>query len=731
MQPGPEPDAPIEPADGAYFEFRAAHGPDAWAEQVLRDEATAATDREAEMIAELRTANHLEPDMLAWQAEILAARASPTPSIASSLTEDSSDDAGRPAWTLGQRLAGAGLDANDYTLDELWELQDLLPDRNPLMQNPDAISMGYGSYTGNAPFHLHLTGAPYQPRQRRRATPTRVARPWSWLWPVLGWLLIMAWWVQSANATPFRPSHTELRDLVTWGMPHARPNQPRFLFYTPPTPTHAALPAPTGGPPHVLHGKGIAGFDPGDEGSEQQHAGHPRGQRVNSAISMHLPDGVYVTPASDRFETDPDTLIQFGNHQEGTPETLAAIKGVVGRYGRRGPDPKKNTFSYDLTDLPGYDRPEGVGPGSLRLRYIADTPHFAHRKRQSALEIAISDEKCKELLGAGIIEPAPESPYASSPVIAAKKDAQGQWTEHRYCVNYRGQNLATAPMHTNVPVADVLFQRLGKAKWYSKLDMRSGYLQLPVHPDSNRTPFGLRNAPAAFQAVMDFEIRKAGLEDNVVCFIDDILVFSETPEEHVQLLERVFEMLLACGLRAHPEKSQFGSDTIDFLGFEVSQFGLTPQEARVKALVSMPAPTCLEELRVALGKLRYYGTFCTNFSSRARAMLDLLKKDVPWKWGAEEQAAYDDVKQEIAKPGNALMRFDPTRPTFVHCDFSNVGLGAVLAQVDEAGHERMVACASRSLSVSERRYSSYKANAWHASGLANCSSLSSMVYASP
>ena len=273
--------------------------------------------------------------------------------------------------------------------------------------------------------------------------------------------------------------------------------------------------------------------------------------------------------------------------------------------------------------MPGYYRPPGEGPGALKLHYIAETPAFSGRRRQSALQIAITDEKCNELKEAGLIEPAPTSKFASSPVIAAKKAPDGTWSDHRFCVSYVAQNNNCEPLHTNVPVADVLFQRLGKAKWFSKLDMRAGYLQLPVDPASRditafwwnnslwrytRTPFGLRNAPAAFQGIMDYELRRAGLEDTVVCFIADVLVFTETWEEHVKVLDRVFEMLRQCGLRAHPEKSQFGTDTIDFLGFEVSNFGLTPQDARVKSLIDMPPPTRMEELRTGLGKLRYYGT---------------------------------------------------------------------------------------------------------------------------
>ena len=138
-------------------------------------------------------------------------------------------------------------------------------------------------------------------------------------------------------------------------------------------------------------------------------------------------------------------------------------------------------------------------------------------------------------------------------------------------------------------------------------------------------------------------------------------------------------------------------------------YGITPQEAKVAALMALPHPKNIDELRITLGKIRYYGCFCPNFSAIARPMLDLLKKGAEYKWDpAVHGAAFDTVVREIAKPGRALKRFDPSKPIFIHTDFSNVGLGAVLSQHDELGQEAMVCCASRSLNKHERNYSSYK-----------------------
>ena len=273
-------------------------------------------------------------------------------------------------------------------------------------------------------------------------------------------------------------------------------------------------------------------------------------------------------------------------------------------------------------------------------------------------------------------------------------------------------------------MAEELFQSLGKSRFFSKIDLRAGYFQLPIAPGSQdytafwwgtslykyvRVPFGLKQAPAAFQRVMDLELGGAGCSGFTKTFIDDILVHSETFEDHIKHLRAVFTVLHRCGLRAHPEKTQLLIDTVDFLGYDVSEFGMTPQEAKIKGIMDLTWPKDVPELRTKLGVLQYYSCFCPNFSARVRPLTQLLCKNVPWEWKAEVHgAAFDDVRKEICTPGKGLRRFDVDRPTFVHTDFSNRGLGGVLAQVDVDSNEYIVACASRSLNKAEANYSSYK-----------------------
>ena len=434
-------------------------------------------------------------------------------------------------------------------------------------------------------------------------------------------------------------------------------------------------------------------------------------------VSSFLPDGVIITPASERYEKCPKLLMEFGKHPKTTPGQRQQLKAVC--------DELLAAFAYSVMELKDecYD---GISPVSPLRFYLTSTKTvWTKPRRMSPLEIQITNKKCGEMLAAGIIEPAPSSVYASAPTIPAKKAPDGTWSDHRFCCDFRRCNDLIAPMNTHVPVADDLFQKLGKSRFFSKLDMRSGFFQLPLHPDSRditsfwwgdnlyrytRAPFGIRTCPAAFQAIMDAELQHAGLTGCTECFIDDILIHSETFEEHLRHVRAVLVMLINCKLKAHPEKSLFCTDTIDFLGFDVSEYGLTPQEAKVKALLDMPHPNDISQLRTVLGQLRYYACFCPEFSAMARPMLDLLKKDAPWQWRADgpEGDSFNAIRHTIAQPGKALQRFRNDRPTFVHSDFSNVGLGGVLGQQDDKGDEYMAACISRSLNSAEQRYSSYK-----------------------
>jgi hypothetical protein len=381
---------------------------------------------------------------------------------------------------------------------------------------------------------------------------------------------------------------------------------------------------------------------------------------------------------------------------------------------------RKHCFAYSMGDLVGYKG----GMGSFKIELTTDDSIFTRPRRYAPIEIEIQNEKCTELLQYNIIAPAPLTTiYAAPCVIPAKKDVNGQWTDRRFCVDYRRINTVTKADNYGMHMADQLFQAVGSSNFFSKVDLRSGFHQIPIYErDQVKTsfwwnnklyvytkcPYGLKCCPAFFQRVMDFEICAAGLQDFALSFIDDLLIHSLTASDHIKHVTAVLDMLHNCGLRAHPEKSIFGACVVEYLGHNISRYGLTPHEAKVSAIAGLRTPSNVSELRSVLGFLNYYRCYIPHYSSIAAPLNVLLQLNVTWKWGPDQLSAFQQLKDLLCQEGLALKRCDPGKPLLLYTDWSCNGIGAVLAQIDDNQDEYMVACISRSLNKHEKNYSSYE-----------------------
>jgi site-specific DNA-cytosine methylase len=316
--------------------------------------------------------------------------------------------------------------------------------------------------------------------------------------------------------------------------------------------------------------------------------------------------------------------------------------------------------------------------------------------------------------------------FAARPTIAAKKNAEtGEWTETRFCVNFIPQNKGTDTIMHALPLPEAIFRRFGKARFFSKLDMRSGFHQLVLDEDSQlrtafwwggelwcytRLPFGLKNSSAIFQRVMDTVLTEAGLAGFASAFVDDVIVWSETAEEHVSHVRQVLCALEQQGLKAHPDKSIFMAEGVEYLGHVVSPAGLSPHAARVAAFKQLRLPVTKEELSSQLGVLGFYRCYLPGYSTIAEPLRKLRKQSAPsvLQWDAETRAAYQGLLDGLTRGDVVLHREDPDRPFILHTDWSTRGLGAILTQVDTEGEEHMVACISRSLNTHEARYPAWK-----------------------
>ena len=335
---------------------------------------------------------------------------------------------------------------------------------------------------------------------------------------------------------------------------------------------------------------------------------------------------------------------------------------------------------------------------------IRRTP-FALRKK--------IDQLVQDMLDQGVVE-ASQSPWASPIVLVQKKDGGV-----RFCVDYRKLNRTTKLDEFPLPRIDDILDQLRGSRHFSTLDLASGYWQIAMDSQSKektafttysglfqfrKMPFGLVNAPATFQRLM--EVVLAGLARKVcVVYLDDILVFGRTLAEHNANLTLVLERLRTAGLRLKPKKCCFALKEVEYLGHVVSANGVQTDPKKLRAVEQFPPPHDLKTLRSFLGLASYYRKFVPNFATVARPLHALTKKDVPFLWSSECQDALTKLKKLLTS-APVLAYPDFAKPFVLETDASGEGLGAVLAQQQEDNSIRPIAYASRSLQSHEKNYGS-------------------------
>ena len=278
----------------------------------------------------------------------------------------------------------------------------------------------------------------------------------------------------------------------------------------------------------------------------------------------------------------------------------------------------------------------------------------------------------------------------------------------RMCVDYRALNKVTIKNKYPIPLAAELFDQLCKAEYFTKLDLRSGYWQVRVaEGDEAKTTcvtrygsfeflvmsFGLTNAPATFCNLMN-DVLFDFLDSFVVVYLDDIVIYSPTLEDHVVHLKKVFDKLRQNQLYVKKEQYEFAQTEIKFLGHLISKSQIWMDGAKVAAIRDWPAPTKVIELQSFLGLANYYRRFIMGYS-KASSLTDLLKKERKWEWDVKCQAAFQKLKDAITS--EPVLRLPALMLPFeVHMDASDRALGGVLVQ---EGHP--VAFESRKLNAVE------------------------------
>ena len=318
----------------------------------------------------------------------------------------------------------------------------------------------------------------------------------------------------------------------------------------------------------------------------------------------------------------------------------------------------------------------------------------------------------EDMLRSGIIKPA-TGEWSAPVVIVKKKDGS-----LRLCVDFRKLNQESQMDAYPMPRVDDIIDRLGKAKYFSTLDLTKGYWQVPVAAGDRVKiafstpfglyqftvmPFGLQGAPATFQRLMDRVIR--GLEDYTAAYLDDLIIFSETFDEHLHHIQEVLLRLRKAGLTAK-KKCFFGADSCIYLGHVVGGGVVCPELSKLDAVESFPVPKTKKDVRAFLGLAGYYRRFIPNFALVAVPLTDLTKKAAPVtvEWSKSCEQSFNELKKSLCSaPVLASPDFD--REFVLQTDASDRGIGAVLSQFDEQGQEHPIAYFSKKLLPREERYS--------------------------
>lgn len=319
------------------------------------------------------------------------------------------------------------------------------------------------------------------------------------------------------------------------------------------------------------------------------------------------------------------------------PEILSLLQEFPKAFDEPQGLPPSRQFDHTIPLVPG------AKPVNLR-------PYRYSLEQKNEIEAQVA-----EMLRQGIIKISC-SPFASPALLVQKKD--GTW---HLCVDYRHLNAITVKNRFPIPVIDELLDELAGAVWFTSLDLRSGYHQIRMaETDEPRTafrthhghyeykvmPYGVTGGPATFQHAMN-TILAPLLRRCVLVFIDDILIYSHTFEEHIQHLRAVLNLLQQHDLKLKKSKCTFAQKQLKYLGHVISAQGVATDPRNIEAVRDWPTPDCVKAVRGFLGLAGYYRKFVRNFGVTARILTDLLKKDSVFVWTDDHEAAFQALKQSL------------------------------------------------------------------------------------
>ena len=428
--------------------------------------------------------------------------------------------------------------------------------------------------------------------------------------------------------------------------------------------------------------------------------------------SQSVEDGSHSDASTTGRSFDAE-LAKVCENFPGTEEELQRFQSILKQY--------RQVFAESDLEL-------GCVPGiKHRIPTTDDVPvQLPFRRIPPALMTEVR-QHLDGLLKQGIIRES-QSSYASPVVLVRKKDGK-----LRLCTDFRALNAKTTRDCHPIPRIQESLDSIRGARYFTSLDLKAAYNQIEVHEadvhktafttpfglfEHQRMAFGLKNAPACFQRLMNNVLRKE-LFQILLCYLDDILIYGRTVSEKLDRIETVFQRLVENGLKLDINKCFFFQRRVKYLGYEISEDGISTDPAKIDVVKKWPTPTTLKELRSVVGFMSYYRRYVPSFTQQARPLHKLiaeLVKKFPGKrraknvqlaeyWTTECQAAFDSLKEAlVTSPVLAYPRYG--EPFILETDSSEFGLGAVLYQIQD-GKRRIIAYGSRGLRRGETNKANY------------------------
>uniref|UniRef100_A0A158P4S6 RNA-directed DNA polymerase n=1 Tax=Tetranychus urticae TaxID=32264 RepID=A0A158P4S6_TETUR len=369
----------------------------------------------------------------------------------------------------------------------------------------------------------------------------------------------------------------------------------------------------------------------------------------------------------------------------------------------------KSAFAQNETDI------GRITVAKHRITTINHPPIQLRAYRRPQAELDEISRQVKEYKEKGLVRDS-ESPWAFPVTCVPKKDGGT-----RLCIDFRRLNALTIDDKMPLPRINDVIDRLQGSKYFSTLDVKWGYWHIEMDPESiEKTafvtheghyewlvmPFGLKNAPATFQRILQ-RVLGSLLYNGAINYLDDIIIYSKTFSEHLQLLEKIFTLCKDNNIKLKLSKCDFAQNEVDYLGYIISEEGVRPSKQKVKAVEHFPVPSNVKEVRQFLGLANYYRRFIDKFSTISKPLTRLLCKNIAFHWKDEHQTAFQILKNKLINEP-VLAIYNKDEPCTLYTDASKIGIGATLVQTDKHGLEHPIAYFSKALNEHQGNYTAFE-----------------------